>query len=106
MSGRAWSEQSSVAGFYQKIVNRTTVYWLKEEDSVPKVILFSQSLGKWIVSSVDDMGGTVGYLFSSGSTICPDSPGSEWKYGDGTELTLARNTVKISKWTEGEKYLD
>ena len=87
-------------------MNSTTFYWLKEEDEVPTAIWFSQSVGEWTVGRLDDLGGTAGYLFSSGSTICPDSPGSEWKYGDGTELTLARNTVKISKWTEGEKSFD
>ena len=76
-------------------------------DEVPTAIWFSQSLGEWIVGRVDDLGGTVGYLFSSGSTICPDSPGSEWTYGDGTrEFTIARKTVNVSKWTEGKKSFD
>ena len=102
-----------MAGFYRKIVNSTTFYWLKEEkglflrEEVPKAIWFSQSLGEWIVGQLDDLGGTAGYLFSSGSTICPDSPGIEWTYGDGTgEFTIARNTINVSKWTEGEKSFD
>ena len=104
LNGRAWNERGFVAGFYQKIVNSTTFYWLKEEDEVPTAIWFSQSHGKWIVGRLDDLGGTAGYLFSSVSTICPDSPGIEWTYGDGTgEFTIARNTINVSKWTEGEK---
>ena len=63
----------------------------------------SKLSGNWVVGRVDEFGGSAGYLFSSGATICPDSHGSEWKYGDGNEVVLARNSVNISKWTTGEK---
>ena len=103
LNGRAWDERSTTAGIYQKIVNGTSVYWLKEEDKVPKAIWFSKLSGQWIVGRLDEFGGRAGYLFTSGATICPDSHGSEWKYGDGNGFVIARNSVNISKWTTGEK---
>ena len=104
LNGRAWDKVRIAAGIYQKIVNGTAVYWLKEGDEVPKAIWFSKLSGNWVVGRVDEFGGPAGYLISSGATICPDSSGSEWEYVDGNgDFVLARNSVNISKWTTGKK---
>ena len=103
LNGRAWDKKRTSAGIYQKIVNGTAVYWLKEEGEVPKAIWFSKLSGNWVVGRLGNFGGSAGYLFSLGATICPDSHGSEWQYGDENGVVVARNSITISKWATGEK---
>ena len=99
LKGRSFDIQPEAVGKYERKVNGSFVYWVKEHPEFPQAIWFSQGAGSWHISNLDDIVESRAKLTSLGTPHCPYSAGLEWQYWDYSkwEPVGVEGTVQIFK---------
>ena len=107
LSGYAYESLSFLYGTYQKQINGSLVYWLKNDTDIPTALWYSQSRFMWMVGKLEDLlnDKQSAYLSTQGSScICPYTLDNQWAFWNGEHWLDSGKDGKVSvmPWKDGK----
>ena len=96
MTGRVYQEHSKRTGIYEKQMNESYPYWVKNDTA----LWLDQEFGNWKIGSLENVGSSTASLKSDYLTLCPESSSVGWQAyynGEWNEVYNHMNVTGILK---------